>query len=112
QRGIGVSYETIRRWCRKFGQSYANQLKHSLACADDKWHLEEVRIVINGEVHWLWRAVNQQSLVLDILVQKRRHKRAAKRFFQHLLAGQGFVPRVLVTDNLRSYGTARREDDT
>ncbi len=109
QRGIEVSYETIRRWCRKFGQSYANQLKRRFARAGDKWHLDEVRIVINGEVHGLWRAVDQNSRVLDILVQKRRNKRAAKRFFRRLLKGQGYVPRVLVTDKLRSYSAAHRE---
>ena len=70
QRGIVVSYQTIRRWCRKFGQSYANQLKRRFARAGDKCHLDEVRDVINGEVLWLWRAVDQHSRVLDILVQK------------------------------------------
>ena len=109
QRGITVSHESIRRWCHKFGQSYAKQLKRRFARAGDKWYLDEVRIVINGEVYWLWRAVDQNSRILDILVQKRRNKRAAKRFFRRLLKGNGYVPRVLVTDKLRSYSAAHRE---
>lgn len=108
-RGIIVSYETIRQWCRKFGPTYAKALRHRQARPGDKWHLDEVRIVINGEVHWLWRAVDQDHQTLDILVQKRRDKQVAKRFFKKLLKGQRSVPRVIITDKLRSYGAAKRE---
>ena len=79
-RGIIVSYKTIRQWCHKFGPDYAKKLRYCQMQAGDRWHLDEVCIVINGEVHWLWRAVDQYHQTLDILVQKRRNKKAAKRF--------------------------------
>nr|WP_157596874.1 IS6 family transposase [Streptacidiphilus rugosus] len=109
QRGVIVSYETIRRWCAKFGQAYADQLLRRRPRPGDKWHLDEVFVKINGERHYLWRAVDQHGDVLDILVQSRRDKAAARRFFRKLLKKQGRVPRVLVTDKLRSYGAAHRE---
>ncbi|MFF4148466.1 IS6 family transposase [Streptomyces sp. NPDC001698] len=109
ERGVIVSYETIRRWCLKFGQSYANELRRRRPCPGDKWHLDEVFITINGERKYLWRAVDQDGNVLDILVQNRRNKAAARRFFRRLLKGTGAVPRVIVTDKLRSYGAAHRE---
>ncbi|MGW1554456.1 IS6 family transposase [Streptomyces sp. NPDC002346] len=107
ERGVIVSYETIRRWCLKFGQSYANSLLRRRP-RPDKWHFDEVFITINGEQKHLWRAVDQDGNVLDILVQNRRNKAAARRFFRRLLKGIGAVPRV-VTDKLRSYGAAHRE---
>ncbi|MFI5774808.1 IS6 family transposase [Streptomyces sp. NPDC051658] len=109
QRGIIVSYETIRRWCLKFGQPYANALRRRCPRPGDKWHLDEVFITINGEQKYLWRAVDQDGNVLDILVQNRRNKAAARRFFRRLLKGIGAVPRVIVTAELRSYGAAHRE---
>ncbi|MET8276282.1 IS6 family transposase [Streptomyces sp. NPDC005096] len=109
ERGVIVSYETIRRWCLKFGQSYANSLRRQRPRPGDKWHLDEVFITINGEQKYLWRAVDQDGNVLDILVQNRRTKAAARRFFRRLLKGIGAVPRVIVTDKLRSYGAAHRE---
>ena len=109
ERGLQVSYETIRRWCLKFGQSYATQLKRRFTRAADKWHLDEVRVVINGQVLWLWRAIDRQGQVLDILLQKRRNKQAAKRFFRRLLKKTAQTPEVIVTDKLRSYGAAHRE---
>ncbi|MCX4734503.1 IS6 family transposase [Streptomyces sp. NBC_01363] len=109
QRGIIVSYETVRRWCLKFGQPYANALRRRCSRPGDKWHLDEVFITINGEQKYLWRAVDQDGNVLDILVQNRRNKAAARRFFRRLLKGIGAVPRVIVTDKLRSYGAAHRE---
>ncbi|MEN1889719.1 IS6 family transposase [Streptomyces mirabilis] len=109
QRGVIVSYETIRRWCAKFGQAYANGLRRRRPRPGDKWHLDEVFIKINGEHKYLWRAVDQDGNVLDILVQNRRDKAAARRFFRRLMKKTGTVPRVVVTDKLRSYGAAHRE---
>ncbi|MFF7888941.1 IS6 family transposase [Streptomyces sp. NPDC020794] len=109
QRGVIVSYETVRRWCAKFGQAYANGLRRRRPRPGDKWHLDEVFIKINGEERYLWRAVDQDGMVLDILVQNRRDKAAARRFFRRLMKETGTVPRVVVTDKLRSYGAAHRE---
>ncbi|MFE4958734.1 IS6 family transposase [Streptomyces sp. NPDC056653] len=109
QRGVIVSYETIRRWCAKFGQPYANGLRRRQPRPGDKWHLDEVFIKINGERKYLWRAVDQDGNVLDILVQNRRDTAAARRFFRHLMKKTRAVPRVVVTDKLRSYGAAHRE---
>ncbi|WP_106972499.1 IS6 family transposase [Streptomyces yerevanensis] len=109
ERGIVVSYETVRRWCVKFGQAYASALRRRQPRPGDQWHLDEVFIKINGERKYLWRAVDQDGMVLDILVQDRRDKAAARRFFRRLLKKTGAVPRVVVTDRLRSYGAAHRE---
>jgi putative transposase len=108
-RGVVLSYETIRRWCAKFGQAYANQLRRRRAQPGDRWHLDEVFIRINGITHYLWRAVDQHGNVLDVLVQPRRNAKAAKRFFRKLLKGLQYVPRVIVTDGLSSYQVAHRE---
>jgi IS1 family transposase len=99
----------VRYWCRKFGQTYANQLRHRRPRPGDKWHLDEVFLTINGQRHYLWRAVDQDGHILDILVQRRRDKQAAKRFFRKLLKGLTYVPRVIITDRLKSYGAALRE---
>ena len=109
QRGVVVSYETIRAWCAKFGQGYANGLRRRQPRPGDKWHLDEVFVKINGTIHYLWRAVDQHGNVLDVLVQPRRNALAAKKFFRKLLKGLRYVPRVIVTDKLRSYGVAHRE---
>ncbi|MEU0836355.1 IS6 family transposase [Streptomyces sp. NPDC005969] len=109
QRGVIVSHETVRRWCRKFGQAYANALRRRRPRPGDKWHLDEVFIKINGELKYLWRAVDQDGNVLDILVQSRRDKAAARPFFRRLMTKTRAVPRVIVTDKLRSYGAAHRE---
>jgi putative transposase len=109
QRGIVVSYETVRQWCLKFGQTYANELRRRHPRCGDKWHMDEVVLTIRGERHYLWRAVDQDGNVLDILVQSHRNKKAAKRFFRKLLKGLQYVPRVIITDKLRSYGAAKRE---
>ena len=106
ERGVIVSYESVRRWCRKFGASFAGRLRRRRPQPGDKWHLDEVFIRIQGELHYLWRAVDQDGVVLDILVQGRRDAKAAKRFFKRLLRGLQYVPRVIVTDKLRS-GEAR-----
>src|SRR5215510_7557685 len=102
-------YEAVRKWCRKFGQQYANQLRRRRLQPGDKWHLDEVFLTIKGEHHYLWRAVDQAGTVLDILVQRRRDKTAAKKFLRKLLKGLTYVPRVIVTDKLRSYGAAKQE---
>jgi putative transposase len=109
ERGITVSREAVRQWCRKFGQDYANQLKRRRAQLGDKWHLDEVFLTINGKRHYLWRAVDQDDNVLDLLVQSRRNKHAAKKFFRKLLKGLQYVPCVVITDKLKSYGAAKRE---
>jgi putative transposase len=108
-RGVIVSYEAIRKWCRKFGQTYANTLRRRRARPGDKWHLDEVVLTINKVRHYLWRAVDQDGTVLEILVQRRRNKHAAKRFCRKLLKGCQYVPRVIITDKLKSYGAAKRE---
>jgi putative transposase len=108
ERGIVVSHETVRQWCVKFGQTYANGLRQRRARPGDKWHLDEVFIKIAGKTHYLWRAVDQHGNVLDILVTSRRDATAATRFFRKLLKNLEYVPRVLVTDKLASYGAARR----
>lgn len=109
ERGVVVTYETIRQWCQKFGQQYANQLRRRRAQPGDTWHLDEVFVTINGKGQYLWRAVDQQGNVLDILVQSRRNKGAAKTFFRKLLKGCEYVPRVLITDKLASYAAAKQE---
>jgi putative transposase len=108
-RGIIVTYEALRQWCRKFGQQYANQLRRRCPQRGDKWHLDEVFLTIRGERHYLWRAVDQDGQVLDILVQRRRDRKAAKTFFRKRLKGCQYVPRVIITDQLKSYGAAKRE---
>src|SRR2546430_5905030 len=108
-RGVIVTYEAIRKWCQKFGQAYANQLRRWRPKPGDKWHLDEVFLTINGARDDLWRAVDQDGHVLDILVQSRRNKKAAKKFFCKLLKGLTYVPRVIVTDKLKSYGAAKHE---
>jgi len=103
-----VSYETIRQRCRKFGPEYARKLKRRQGRLGDIWHLDEVFMKIEGERQYLWRAVDQDGDVIDILVQRYRNARAAKRFFLELLKGQGSRPWRLVTDKLGSYGAAHR----
>jgi putative transposase len=109
ERGVTLTYKGVRYWCRKFGQQYANQLRRRSPRPGDTWHLDEVFLTIHGERHYLWRAVDQDGHVLDILVQRRRDKNAAKRFFRKLLKGLTYVPRVIITDQLKSYGAALRE---
>ncbi|MBL3670736.1 IS6 family transposase [Streptomyces sp. M2CJ-2] len=109
ERGVAVSYETVRRWSATFGQTYANGLRRRRPRPGDKWHLDEVFVKINGERKYRWRAVDADGNVLDILVQNRRDTAAARRFFRRLLKQTRAVPRVIVTDKLRSYGAAHRE---
>ncbi|HYZ24401.1 MAG TPA: IS6 family transposase [Rhodopila sp.] len=108
-RGVVVSYESIREWGLRFGRLFANQLKRRRPRPGDKWFLDEVFIRIRGKLHYLWRAVDQDGNVLDILVQSRHNAKAARRFFRKLLKGLQYVPRVIVTDKLKSYAAAKRE---
>ena len=108
QRGITVTYETVRQWCLRFGLAYARRLRHRRGRQGDTWHLDELFVKIRGRQQYLWRAVDEDGDVLDILVQSRRNRRAAIRFFRKLLKGQGCVPRRLITDKLRSYPAACR----
>jgi transposase-like protein len=109
ERGIRVTHESIRRWGLKFGPEFATRMRRRRPRPGDTWHLDEVYLRINGQLHYLWRAVDQHGVVLDILVQERRNATAAKRFFSRLLKGLRYKPRRLVTDGLRSYGVAHRE---
>ena len=108
-RGIVVSHEAVRQWALKFGQGFANEIRRRLPRAGDKWHLDEVVIKIAGTTHWLWRAVDQHGVVLDVLVQSRRDAKAAKRLLRKLLKREGRAPRVMITDKLASYPTAKKD---
>jgi putative transposase len=108
-RGILVTYETIRQWGLKCGREFSARIRRRAPCRGDKWPLDEVVITIAGTQHWLWRAVDQPGFVLDVLVQSRRDKKAAKRLLRKLLKKPGRAPRVLITGQLRSHGAARRE---
>jgi putative transposase len=109
ERGIVVSYETIRRWGKKFGPAYALRLGRKQPSPHDIWHLDEVVISIAGEKHWLWRAVDQDGYVLDEIVQGRRDTKAAKRLLTRLMKKQGMAPKRIITDKLPSYAAARRQ---
>ena len=109
ERGIAVSHESIRHWCNRFGPEYARKLKKRQGRLGDTWYLDELFIKVRGELHYLWRAVDQDGDTIDILVQKRRNKAAAKRFFRKLLKGQNEVPWRMITDKLKSYSAAHRE---
>ena len=108
ERGIEVSHETVRVWCAKFGPDLAEALRHRKPRRGRNWHLDEVRVVMGGVVHWLWRAVNEHGEVLDVLLQQHRDTSAAKRFFRRLIDDYE-LPERIVSDGLRSYGAALRE---
>jgi putative transposase len=107
ERGIVVSYETVRRWALKFGPAYARRLRRKRPNRRHIWHLVEVVVTISGKRHWLWRAVDQDGYVLDEIVQTRRDTKAAKRLLKRLLKKQGCPPRRMITDKLGSYAAAR-----
>ena len=109
ERGINVTYETIRLWCIKFGPKYATRLKRRHQGYGDTFFIDEVFIRIDGKQHYLWRAVDQDGEIVDVFLQKRRDGAAAKRFFKRLLKKHKDEPRKIVTDKLRSYGVAHRE---
>ena len=108
QRGVTITYETIRQWCQTFGRSYARRLRQRRGRLGDTWHLDERFVAINGHQQYLWRAVDEDGDLLDLLVQSRRNRRAAVRFFRTLLKKQGRLPRRLIIDKLRSYPAAHR----
>ena len=108
ERGINVTYEMIRQWCLTFGLEYARRLRRRRGRMGDTWHLDEVFVTIQGRRQYLWRAVDEDGDVLDILVPSHRNRRAAVRFFRKLLKNQGRIPRRLITDQLRSYAAACR----
>jgi putative transposase len=109
ERGILVSYETVRRWALKFGPAYARRLKRKTPSRRDIWHLDEVVVTIAGQKHWLWRAVDQDGYVLDEVIQSRRNTRAAKRLLKRLLRKQGCPLGRMITDKLGSYAAAQRQ---
>ena len=109
ERGITVSYETIRLWCLKFGPKYSKRLKRQHPGFGDTFYIDEVFVKIQGKQQYLWRAVDQDGEVIDVFLQARRDGNAAKRFFRRLLRSHGGEPRKIVTDKLRSYGVAHRE---
>jgi putative transposase len=109
ERGIMVSYETVRRWAMKFGPDFARRLKRKAARRDDIWHLDEVVVDIGGEKRWLWRAVDHNGYVLDEIVQKKRDRNAAAWLLKRLLKKQGLSPKRIVTDKLGSYSAAKKD---
>ncbi len=108
ERGLDISYETVRRWFLKFGSTIAANLRRTRARPSDHWHLDEMGIVIRRKRYWLWRAVDKEGEVLDFLVQRRRNAKAARKLMKKLLKKQGFAPTRIVTDKLRSYPSAFR----
>ncbi len=109
-RGVVVSHQTARLWAETFGRAFTNEIRRrSSGRLGDKWHLDEAVVSIRGKKHWLWRAVDQDGFVLEVLVQSRRNAKAAKRLMCKLLKGQGRSPRVMITDKLRSYDAAKRD---
>jgi transposase-like protein len=108
ERGLDISYETVRRWVLKFGPAIARRLRQRRRRASDHWHLDEMVVRIAGKRMYLWRAVDHEGEVLDMLVQRRRDSRAALQLMRKLLKRQGFAPKLLVTDKLRSYAAAFR----
>jgi transposase-like protein len=109
ERGLDVSYETVRLWVLKFGPLFARELRRRRSRPTARWHLDEMALMIAGTQFWLWRAVDEEGEVLDLLVQRRRGKAAAVKLMRNLLKKQGFAPDVLVTDKVRSYGAAKSE---
>jgi putative transposase len=109
ERGIVVSYETVRRWALKFGPDYTRRLRRKTPSRRHIWHLDEVVVTIAGQKHWLWRAVDQDGYVLDEIVQTRRNTTAAKRLLRRLLRKQGGPPRRMITDKLGSYAAAQSQ---
>jgi len=109
ERGLDVSYETVRRWVLKFGPAFARNLRRLRPRPSAQWHFDEMAVVIGGKRLWLWRAVDSEGEILDILVQPRRDRAAALRLMRKLLRKQGYAPDVLVTDRLASYACARRQ---
>ena len=109
ERGVDVTYETVRCWVEKFGPAIAANIRKRRERADCVWHLDEMVVRINGKRMWMWRAVDKEGEVLDVLVQKRRNRKAALKLLKKLFKNQGFMPDKIVTDGLASYGAALRD---
>ena len=109
ERGFDISYETVRRWVMKFGPQFARELRNRRSRPTSRWHLDEMMVTIAGRNFWLWRAVDDEGEVLDLLVQRRRNRAAAVKLLRKLLKKQGFAPDTMVTDRLRSYAAAKAE---
>ena len=109
ERGISLSYETVRRWVNQFGPTLAANLRKRRPKPHTVWHLDEVYLKIDGRMVYLWRAVDAEGEVLDVLVQSRRNKQAALKLMRKLLKKYNFIPDRLITDDLQSYGAAARE---
>lgn len=109
ERGIDTTYETVRCWANKFGPAIAANIRRRRSKPDNVWHLDEMIVRINGKRMFIWRAVDSEGEVLDVLVQKRRNKDAALKLLRKLLKNQGFVPDAIITDGLASYKAAMRE---
>lgn len=110
ERGIDVSFQTVSEWASKFGQKFAHQIRRrSRGNFANRWHFDEMVVSIKGKKYWLWHAVDADGYVLDALLQSRRNRKAALRLMRKLLKGQGIIPRVMVTDKLRSYPAAKAE---
>ena len=109
ERGLDISYETIRRWVLKFGPIYAGNLRRRRPRPSEQWHLDEMVVMISGRRLYLWRAVDDEGEVLDVLVQSRRNKAAAVKLLRKLMKKLGFAPRLLVTGKLPSYAAAKAE---
>lgn len=108
-RGFDVSHETVSQWVYKFGSLFSSLIKKKQPKRGDKWHLDEVCLTIKGKRYWLWRAIDQDGYELDVLLQPRRNTKAALMFFKKLLKGLCYVPRVIITDKLRSYRAAKKK---
>ena len=108
ERGLDISYETVRRWFLKFGAPIARHLRHMRPTPSDYWHFDEMVIVIRRRRHWLWRAVDNESEVLDFLVQSKRNSKAALKLMRKLLKKHGWAPTRITTDKLKSYHVAFR----
>ena len=108
-RGVEVSQESVRTRAEKFGREFSNCIRRRAPVRGDKWHLDEVVIVMRGKKHWLWRAIDENGFVLDVLVQNRRDRTAARRLMQNLLKKSARAPSVMITDKLKSYSAARKD---
>jgi putative transposase len=108
-RGVVLSHQTVKDWCDTFGSAYAKEIRRRRARPGDKWHLDEMVIKINGVQQYLWRAVDQRGICLGIMVSHSRDTHTARKFLRKLLKSEQYVPRVLITDKLRSYGAAKRQ---
>jgi len=111
ERGLDLTYETVRRWVTKFGPLFARELRRRRPRPTSRWHMDEMAITIAGKRYWLWRAVDDEGEVLDILVQSRRDTRAAAKLMRKLIRKLGFAPELLVTDRLRVGAAVRRTSE-